>query len=174
MTVWLPLAGVICALPVWGEVPAPTATPASAPADASSAPAAPASSEASASSVQPAPAQPTAVVASAAPVEPVEPEPQVGPPFQKGIASWYGPRFHGRLTANGERFDRNAMTAAHRSLPFGTRVRVRVVSNGAEITVRINDRGPYIPGRIIDLSEGAARKVGIAGVAVVELRLLQK
>lgn len=79
--------------------------------------------------------------------------------FEKGVASWYGPRFHGRKTANGERFNMNAMTAAHKSLPMGTWVRVKSLTNGKEVTVRINDRGPFVDGRIIDLSKAAARKL---------------
>lgn len=78
-----------------------------------------------------------------------------------GIASFYGKRFHGRLTANGERFNMNAMTAAHKTLPFGTRVRVTNPRNGRSVTVRINDRGPFVRGRHIDLSRAAARKLGI-------------
>lgn len=82
-------------------------------------------------------------------------------PLQRGIASWYGLPFHGRRTANGERFDMNALTAAHPTLPFGTRVKVRSLVNGREVTVRINDRGPYATGRIIDLSHAAARAIGL-------------
>ena len=78
-----------------------------------------------------------------------------------GVASYYGKRFHGRRTANGERFNMNAMTAAHKTLPFGTRVRVTNPRNGRTVTVRINDRGPFIRGRTIDLSRAAARKLGI-------------
>lgn len=78
-----------------------------------------------------------------------------------GVASYYGKRFHGRLTANGERFNMNAMTAAHKTLPFGTKVRVTNPRNGKSVVVRINDRGPFIRGRTIDLSRGAARKIGI-------------
>ena len=77
----------------------------------------------------------------------------------RGIASWYGARFHGRRTSNGERFDMNALTAAHPSLPFGTRVRVRNVANGREVVVRINDR-PGVRHRIIDLSKAAAAALG--------------
>ncbi len=79
----------------------------------------------------------------------------------RGEASWYGPGFHGRLTANGERFNQEAMTAAHKTLPFGTRVRVRVPRTGREVVVRINDRGPYVKGRIIDLSSAAATAIGL-------------
>lgn len=76
--------------------------------------------------------------------------------FGRGKASWYGPGFHGKRTASGERFDMNDLTAAHRTLPFGTRVRVRNTQNGREVVVRINDRGPQIRDRIIDLSKAAA------------------
>ena len=75
-------------------------------------------------------------------------------------ASWYGPGFHGRLTANGERFDQNALTAAHRSLPFGARVRVTSTETGRSVVVRINDRGPFVRGRSIDLARAAARVIG--------------
>ena len=81
--------------------------------------------------------------------------------LEQGRASWYGLAFHGRKTANGEKFDMNAMTAAHPTLPFGTRVLVRNPSNGRSVIVRINDRGPYAGGRIIDLSFAAARAIGI-------------
>lgn len=87
---------------------------------------------------------------------------------QVGIASWYGPRFHGRKTASGERFDQNAMTAAHRTLRFGSFV-VVFRPNGRSVIVRINDRGPFIRGRIIDLSRAAATELGMrnAGLARV-------
>ena len=78
-----------------------------------------------------------------------------------GHASWYGPRFHGRRTASGERFDMNALTAAHRTLPFGTLVRVRNTTNGREVIVRINDRGPWIRDRVIDLSKAAAQSLDL-------------
>lgn len=93
-------------------------------------------------------------------------------PVQTGIASWYGARFHGRRTASGERFDMHALTAAHPSLPFGTRAKVRNPANGREVVVRINDRGPFTRGRIVDLSRAAARLLGIAGIAPVELQPL--
>ena len=89
-----------------------------------------------------------------------------------GIASWYGHPFHGRRTASGERYNMNAMTAAHRSLPFGTRVRVERVDNDRQVEVRINDRGPFVKGRVIDLSREAARQLGILGVGVVSVRLV--
>lgn len=88
-----------------------------------------------------------------------------------GHASWYGPGFHGRKTANGERFDQNEMTAAHKSLPFGTLVRVIDEKSGNSLLVRINDRGPYIRGRLLDLSEAAARRLGIKGRGTGSVRL---
>lgn len=89
----------------------------------------------------------------------------------RGKASWYGQRFHGRRTASGERFDMNALTAAHRTLPFGTLVRVINTRNGRAVTVRINDRGPRIRSRIIDVSHAAAAALGLlqAGEAPVVL-----
>jgi rare lipoprotein A len=92
---------------------------------------------------------------------------------QTGIASWYGPGFQGRRTANGERFDTNQLTAAHKTLPFGTRVRVRSLVNGKEVVVRINDRGPFIAGRIIDLSRAAAQAIGMSGVKRVVIETLK-
>jgi rare lipoprotein A (peptidoglycan hydrolase) len=88
-----------------------------------------------------------------------------------GVASFYGGRFHGRPTASGVRFDSNAMTAAHRSLPFGTRVRVTHLGNGRSVEVRINDRGPYVGGRIIDLSRGAAGVLGMHGQGVARVNV---
>lgn len=88
---------------------------------------------------------------------------------QCGGASWYGPGFHGKKTASGQRFNENAMTAAHRTLPFGTTVKVTNRRTGKSIRVVINDRGPFIRGRIIDLSKAAAAKLGTkdAGVGSV-------
>lgn len=80
---------------------------------------------------------------------------------QCGGASWYGPGFHGKVAASGQRFDQNAMTAAHRTLPFGTKVRVVDQRTGKAVNVTINDRGPFHKGRIIDLSRAAATKLGI-------------
>ena len=93
-----------------------------------------------------------------------------------GTASWYGPGFHGRKTASGERFDQNAMTAAHRSLPLGSVVRVTNLENGRKVTVEINDRGPYIRGRVIDLSKAAARRLGMVrdGLATVRVEVLRR
>lgn len=88
-----------------------------------------------------------------------------------GTASWYGPKFHGRRTANGERFNMNAMTAAHPDLPFNTRVRVTNLANGRRAIVRINDRGPFKGGRIIDLSRAAARKLDFEHDGLTKVRL---
>ncbi len=92
-----------------------------------------------------------------------------------GVASFYGAAFADRPTANGERFDPHAMTAAHRTLPFGTRVRVTNLENGRQVVVRINDRGPYRKGRVLDLSRAAARKLGFVedGVAQVRIEVLK-
>jgi rare lipoprotein A len=102
-------------------------------------------------------------------------EPQVGRPSrpytQEGVASWYGKKFHGRRTASGERYDMHELTAAHRTLPFGTRVRVTNLDNGRKVVVRINDRGPFIKGRVIDLSYAAARQVGMVNAGVARVRL---
>ncbi len=99
-----------------------------------------------------------------------------GQNVQRGKASWYGKPFHGRLTASGERFDMHAPTAAHKSLPFGTRVRVTNLDNGKHTVVRINDRGPFVKGRIIDLSYGAAKQIQMLqmGVARVKLEILSR
>lgn len=91
---------------------------------------------------------------------------------ERGKASYYGGKFHGKKTASGERFNQKAMTAAHRTLPFGTKVKVKNLNNGKQVVVKINDRGPSSKSRTIDLSRGAAKKLGMiqAGVAPVELR----
>lgn len=90
---------------------------------------------------------------------------------QRGVASWYGPSFHGNPTANGEPYDMWALTAAHRTLPFGTRVLVQSVNTGKTVAVRINDRGPFIRGRVIDLSYGAARELAMIGKGTEEVIL---
>lgn len=90
---------------------------------------------------------------------------------QEGLASWYGGKFQGRQTASGEIFDTNQFTAAHKSLSFGTVVRVTNLENDRSTIVRINDRGPFIPGRIIDLSRAAAAAIGLAGKGVVRVRI---
>ena len=96
------------------------------------------------------------------------------PTREGGVASWYGSRHHGRPTASGDAFDMRALTAAHRSLPLGTRVRVTNLENGRTVVVRITDRGPYVPGRLIDLSHAAAKALDILerGVARVQLEVL--
>lgn len=101
--------------------------------------------------------------------ESVPQAPEDGDVIDRGLASWYGPRFHGRRTASGEAFDQHELTAAHKTLPFGTRVRVRHATTGKEVTVRINDRGPFTRGRVIDLSRAAASAIGLiqTGVAPV-------
>ena len=92
-----------------------------------------------------------------------------------GEASWYGPLFHGKKTANGETYDMNKVSAAHQTLPFGTMLEVRNLTNGRTVVVRINDRGPYVGDRVLDLSKGAARKLGMVGtgVAEVEMKILE-
>ena len=104
---------------------------------------------------------------------PVEPVPATRP-LQGGVASYYGRRFHGRPTASGERFDMHALTAAHRTLPFGTLVQVTNPRSGASVVVRINDRGPFSHSREIDLSRAAAERIGLInrGHGTVELALL--
>ncbi len=92
--------------------------------------------------------------------------------IQSGRASWYGPGFQGRRTASGETFDTNDMTAAHRTLPFGTKVRVVNKKTGRSVVVRINDRGPYAHGRVIDLSKASAQAPGISGVGSVDVAQL--
>ena len=126
-------------------------------------------------------ATPPVTAAETVPSAPVEPEvgavvsanaPAVSvQTIDKGLASWYGPRFHGRRTASGERYDMHDFTAAHKTLPFGTKVRVRSVYTGKEVVVRINDRGPYRHQRVIDLSMAAITALGVRerGVTVVEL-----
>jgi len=86
-------------------------------------------------------------------------------------ASWYGPRFHGKITANGEIYNQMALTAAHKSLPFGTLLQITNLRNGKSIIVRINDRGPYIDGRDLDLSRGTAKTLGILHRGVVRVKV---
>jgi len=98
-----------------------------------------------------------------------------GPYYEVGIASWYGPGFQGNRTSNGEVYDMYGISAAHKTLPFGTIVRVVDLDTDSSLVVRINDRGPFIEGRIIDLSKGAAEKLGIVdkGIAHVGLRIVR-
>lgn len=91
---------------------------------------------------------------------------------ERGLASWYGKKYHGRKTANGERFDMRSVSAAHRTLPFGTVVKVTNLENGRSLKVRINDRGPFVDGRIIDLSHKAAKKLGMVEAGVVRVKLV--
>ena len=88
-----------------------------------------------------------------------------------GMASWYGKRFHGRQTASGDVFDMNALTAAHPSLPFGTRVRVTNLDNGRSVIVKINDRGPFVKRRIIDVSRRAAEELGFVRDGITQVRV---
>lgn len=118
---------------------------------------------------EPAPAPPAAPEPEEPKATESEPEERVVGTFE-GQASWYGPGFHGRRTASGEPFDRNARTAAHRTLPFGTRVRVTNLANGQQVIVRINDRGPFHRRRVIDLSEAAARDIGMLGSGTAQVR----
>jgi len=108
------------------------------------------------------------------PLAPVPVQPRVVG-VSKGEASWYGPGFYGNRTANGEVFRRGTLTAAHRSLPFGTRVRVTNLWNGRTAVVRINDRGPFHGNRVIDLAHGAAHELGFtsSGIARVKLEVLR-
>ena len=91
---------------------------------------------------------------------------------ETGIASWYGPGFHGRQTANGETYDMEEMTAAHKELPFNTWVQVESLDNGRTVEVRINDRGPFVDGRIIDLSRAAARQIDMLGSGIARVRMV--
>jgi rare lipoprotein A len=90
---------------------------------------------------------------------------------EEGVASWYGPKFHGRRTANGEIYDMHKLTAAHKTLPFGTRVLVTNLDNGATVVVRINDRGPFVKGRIIDLSKAAAERIDMIGTGTARVKI---
>ncbi len=92
----------------------------------------------------------------------------------QGLASWYGERFHGKRTASGEPFDMRALTAAHKTLPFGTQVRVRNLDNGREVVVRINDRGPFSAKRVIDLSHAAATALGMVRSGVVKVQVFKE
>lgn len=90
---------------------------------------------------------------------------------ETGVASWYGKPYHGRKTASGERYDMREMTAAHRTLPFGAVVRVTNLENGRSVKVRITDRGPFVKGRIIDLSRAAAKKLDMIGSGTARVRI---
>lgn len=90
---------------------------------------------------------------------------------ETGLASWYGKPYHGRPTASGERFNRHDLTAAHRTLPFGTVVEVKHLGNGKTVKVTINDRGPFVKGRILDLSEAAAKRLNMLNEGVARVRV---
>lgn len=115
------------------------------------------------------------LAAGAASCAPMRPRPAAARPgaraVEVGLASWYGPGFHGRRTASGEPYDMRALTAAHPAHPFGTRVRVTNLANGRRVVVRINDRGPFVGGRVIDLSRAAASALGIIGPGVARVRV---
>lgn len=93
------------------------------------------------------------------------------PGMEEGLASWYGPGYHGKRAADGSRFNQRRLTAAHRVLPFGTVVRVTNLENGRSVKVRITDRGPFVEGRIIDLSKKAAKKLKMKERGVVRVRI---
>jgi rare lipoprotein A len=99
------------------------------------------------------------------------PPPPAGAAVEEGLASWYGEPYHGRPTASGTRYDMWEMTAAHRTLPLGTKVHVVNLDNGREADVTINDRGPFVAGRILDLSRAAAEALGAVGPGVIPVRL---
>src|SRR5437867_836595 len=115
------------------------------------------------------------VVSLVAGCAPLRTGPPAPPPvvdgLQVGVASWYGPGFHGNRTANGDIYDQYELTAAHPSLPLGTRVMVTNLENGRAVQVRINDRGPFVGGRAIDLSYAAARTIGMVGPGTVRVRV---
>lgn len=97
---------------------------------------------------------------------------KAGKVLETGVASWYGPKFHGNLTANGERYDMYGLTAAHRTLPFNTVLRVENQDNGKSVIVRVNDRGPFAKNRIIDLSKKAAQEIDMIGTGTAPVRLV--
>ena len=117
-----------------------------------------------------------AVLTGCAGSHPQAAEPAPGPPPQTGVASYYAHKHDGRRTASGELFDMEAMTAAHRTLPFGTRVKVTNLRNGRSVVVRINDRGPFLKNRVIDLSYAAAQELHMItrGTAKVQLDILPR
>lgn len=105
------------------------------------------------------------------PEEPIEPAPDQGRAIAGGEASYYGGELAGRPTASGETFDPGQLTAAHRTLPFGTKVRVTNLNNDRTVVVRVNDRGPFAKRRVIDLSQAAARRIGMLGTGHARVRL---
>ena len=124
---------------------------------------------------KPAPSNAPAVPAKPAPSKPppAKPGAPAAPVVQneEGIASWYGHPFDGRPTSSGEIYNMHDLTAAHRTLPFGTQVRVHDLDNGQDVVVRVNDRGPFVNGRILDLSYAAARQMGMIGAGTARVRL---
>ena len=102
---------------------------------------------------------------------PSEASPEPGRPVV-GMASWYGRQHQGRATSSGEAFDMNQLTAAHRTLPFGTRVRVKNLETGRSVVVRVNDRGPFAAARIIDVSYAAAKALGMVGAGVTRVEMV--
>ena len=131
----------------------------------------PVANRAPAPPVVPGPEPPAETVNSNANALPVNPGVHPGVIFEEGKASWYGAPFHGRQASNGEIYDMNKLTAAHRTLPFNTVVRVTNTANGRSTTVRITDRGPFVDNRIIDLSYAAAKEIGSIGPGVVPVRI---
>ena len=118
------------------------------------------------------PEAPAVVTPAPIPARPPAPAAPPAPTIvQTGTASWYGRAHHGRKTASGEPYDMSDMTAAHRSLPIGTRVRVTNVANGRSVVVRVNDRGPFVDGRIIDVSHAAARALEALGAGLFRARI---
>lgn len=147
------------------QSPAPDAPPPAEPAPhAAAAPAAPAAQHAAA-----APAAKKAARQSAA--KKADKTEKTAKFSQTGKASWYGPGFHGKKTANGERFDMNTLTAAHRTLPISSRVRVTNLANGKSVVVRINDRGPYHGNRVMDLSKAAAQELGFIRTGTAQVKI---
>lgn len=111
------------------------------------------------------------VVACAGPRAAMRPTPAVIGAEERGLASWYGHPYHGRRTSSGEVYDMHAMTAAHRTLPFSTWLQVENLTTGQTVRVRVNDRGPFVDGRVLDVSHAAALALGVIGRGVVPVRL---
>lgn len=161
----------------WPGSSEPAATPAPAPVPAPAAP--PVAAKPAAPRVPPDAVPRVVAIPQRAPNVPYEikgelyePESDDVPLVETGIASWYGHPFHGRRTATGEVYDMHAMSAAHKTMPLPSYALVRNPKNRREVVVRVNDRGPFKDGRVIDLSRAAARKLGISGIAKVEVRRL--
>ena len=119
----------------------------------------------------PEPSLDPAIPAHAVDIDTIEPAAPDGTDMGEGIASFYGRKFHGRPTASGQAFDMNALTAAHRTLPFGSQVRVTNTANGKSVIVTVNDRGPFVRGREIDVSRAAAEQLGIVNAGHVRVAL---